>query len=131
MDIADLFKKTGFVISSELEDRFLVEYQRATFYVLKTEVEEYLRIKDIAIMDPKTSIFFPGYYEHLIEVQDRLGPYRLWTGHEESRDLSSHDHSLNLKISRISTTYLLHVGSPGSFVVNRTYGASAKEAIAL
>ncbi len=114
-NITELLKKTGIIISSELEDRFLIEYQRVNFYILKTDVDEYLRIKDIAVTDPKTSIFFPGYYEQLIEIQDRLESFRLFNRNEESADLSNQDNSLNLKISPISTIYLLHLTQSTEF----------------
>ena len=67
-EIEALLTKIKICVSNELDDRYLVDYRQVQYYIPKSEIEEYIRVKDITVTKPETAIFIPGYYEQLIEV---------------------------------------------------------------
>jgi hypothetical protein len=108
--IQELLDSKFFTISQEKEDSFWIKYNSRESYILKSEIDDYLKVKDsISNADFETSISYPGYYEHLVDIN----PYDIYLLSKALKDgnefkiFFSQDEKISLKISFISSTYLL------------------------
>lgn len=109
-EIQSLLSPLRISISSESDDRFIFDLSGSSFYILKSEVDNYLEVKDKIVSDPETSIFHTGYYEHLIEYQAPIPAMRRFgRGRDDVFQLQNHDNSLSIEISPASTLFLLNI----------------------
>jgi hypothetical protein len=107
-EIQSLLAPLPISTSSESDDRFTFELFGNSFYIPKSEVDHYLAIKDKIVSNPTTSIFYPGYYEHMLEYRSHISVKFGWEK-DDIFHLENQDNTLSVKISLASSPFLLHV----------------------
>jgi hypothetical protein len=108
-EVQSLLSPLRISVTSETDDRFVIDVSGSNFHILKTEIDNYLNLKDKLISEPETSIYCPGYYyEHLIEYQAPIPATRRFNRNgDDVFQLSNQDNTLILEISPVSTLFLL------------------------
>src|SRR5260221_263637 len=86
------------------------------FKVATAAIDEYLKQKESIHSDPETAIFFPGYFEQVVETTGP-GPamFRLFRRERTGYLLTSPNGPATIDLSPASESFLFHVGSTEGF----------------
>ena len=105
-DVKQLFEPT-FQVHSQTDTGYIISTARTKFFLSTTELETYQQLPTV-IREPATSIFFPGSFEQMVEIEsDRPIMSRMLLGKEEKLTIKSADETMQLELSGASANFLL------------------------
>ncbi|MHB1444022.1 MAG: hypothetical protein ACYCXO_14955, partial [Candidatus Humimicrobiaceae bacterium] len=94
----------------EINDKgVVINISKNTYLIPLYQIHEYLDNTEKIINKPETVIFYPGYYEHLLERTDPSVSVSYLAFRKRDFKLNSQDNELFLEISPPSTSYLLYM----------------------
>lgn len=120
-EVKHLFEGTRIEVLEKAEDHFNLEYRENKFYILDSEIDTFISLKDVIKSEPSTSIFYPCYYEHLVELNKQypMMRSRLFVRRDEI-ELINQDNTLSITFGKASTTYLIAKLIQGIDPINET-----------
>lgn len=89
------------------EDCYVLRIRGANYYAPIKEIEEYVDLRDQLLSDPIVSLFYPGYYEHLIAEKPRMFDLKFNTRENDTFSLVNDDKTIKIEISTPSSKFLL------------------------
>ena len=99
--LQNLLPSPHMTVTGEDGGDFIVVVDGHQFHLSKAECEEYLQRMVSVVIGPETAVFYPGHYEHLVDVLDKNSVWRL--SRMENTSLANQDGSLSVEVSRPST----------------------------
>lgn len=99
----------SFRVLETKDENIIIDVQEKSFIIPLKEIENFIEHSDDISNEPETAIFYPGYYEHYLEIVDPIGPRSFLGRGRDDFELVSPDSFLSFEISRPSTCYLLFV----------------------
>lgn len=91
------------------DDDLILKVGNRLYSIIIKEINEYLIRSEQIVIDPETAIYYPGHYEHYIQVADLFSSRFLMGGANENFRIVSPDSMISLEISNPSSNYLFSV----------------------
>jgi hypothetical protein len=109
--LTNLLVNTPLHVVSEEDDRMLIEFRNARFFLTNSEIDAFLDLQPQITLPSETEIQFPGHFEHLIEIQTPFIGLSRFTGGDDPIQLDSPDGKIRIEVFSPSVEFLLSVFS--------------------
>lgn len=105
-------------VSDIQDDRIIVSLRDCKYFISIDEIKTYQAYSEQIINDPETAIYYPGHYEHYIQIAESLST-RFLANRRGDIKLEAPDESIKIDISDPSSNFLFSIFQNGKKELRR------------